>query len=91
MNADQKLDLLIEKVNKLECTLDKLTQLQEKIDHHESRLDWLQGRLLHVQRIAEYNEGQDKRMNLIFTGVPEAVGHESWNDVQSTIKKNYSR
>ena len=85
-STDQKLDFLIDKVTSLEVGLEKLTHMQERLDSHEKRIQWLEERLHHVQKMAEYSEGQDKRMNLIFAGVPEVQGRETWDDVQDTIK-----
>ena len=39
-----------------------------------------------VRRQAEYNEAQDKRMNLIFSGIPESNGHETWAQTTQIIR-----
>ena len=76
LSDSQKLDVLLGKMTALE------NELRPWLTDIEKRLSFIEGQLSHLERKAEYAEAQDKRMNLIFSGLPEASGRESWAEVE---------
>ena len=81
MTDSQKLDLLLGKMTSLEEELRPwLSEMDRRLAAVERQIDYL------TQK-AEYAEGQDKRMNIIFSGIPEAQGRETWADVEHLIRE----
>ena len=68
-------------------------QLQIRIQHAEAKHDGVvevlhcvTDKIRHLEEKVEYLEGQDRRMNLILTGVPEQ-SQETWDETGKTVLK----
>ena len=83
----QKMDVLLNKIDKLEEGMSKLTSMQLRLEQHETRLVRLEKQMSRVAKQAEYAEAQDKRNNLIFNGIPESADRrENWDETQQIIR-----
>lgn len=75
---DKKLVPLTQKLSKIQ---DEICSMKEE---HKAEIDDLRGRILFLEEKLDYQENQDRRMNLIFGGIPETDG-ETWLEVRKKI------
>ena len=84
-NKLECLPTILSRMDAVEKSLAKLMNLQERLDSHETQIKKMWKLLDYLYWQGEKAESQDKRMNIIISGVPEDPNERTWDDTKNKV------
>ena len=89
-NDVKKLALIEEQVkaNEREVKIlrDDSKEVRNLVSDMQTELGWLRSELCHVRSQSERNEAQERRFNILISGVEEINGKESWAETEKVVQ-----
>ena len=96
---DEKLDLLLsgqaelaDALKSLEARMEeRMKKVESRLDEQDQKIDQLSDYLSHLESQLDYCQGQDRRMNLLLTGVKEGEKPDTWDQTKAIAQDIFGK